>query len=284
MPSTVTVTKTVASSAAAFASIVTVSQSGVTKTVTASPSTGTVTITLPQPDLRTTVTATASASTGTVTITVPQSGVAKTVTVTTSALTGTVTITLPPSSITPTVTATTTITAVTTITATSPAGCTNPAINGGFEAGTLDWTFSNANPGFSFTTEASTSIPDGAHSGSYAGAFVSDGGPFLPGIPVDIYQTISGVGPSCASSGKYQISMFVKTVSNNCFINLYNDINAQAPVVSIQVAGGGSDPLWSEIVAPVSMPLQNGLTFAFEASCNTQDTVWFDDITMMPIQ
>jgi hypothetical protein len=227
-----------------------------------------------------TVTRTVTAGTVTITRTVPQSGVTRIVTVTAPALTGTITVTTDLA--TTDLATTVTDTATTTLTTTATATCTNPVINGGFEAGTVDWTSVNNNPGATFTTEPSSSIPGGAHSGSYAGAFIFDG-VFLPGIPVDISQTIASVDPSCAATGQYQISVFVKTVSNSCFINIYNNIESPSPVVSTQISGGGSDPPWEEVLAVVSMPLQSGWTLTLEAACNTQDTVWFDDIVVMAV-
>ena len=109
------------------------------------------------------------------------------------------------------------------------------------------------------------------------------GGEGITGIPVDIYQVITGVDKSCAATGKYQISTFVKSVSNSCFINIYNGINTNSPLLSVQIQGSGSGPVWEEVLTVVPMGLQGGWTLAFEADCNTQDTVWSDDIVVTPV-
>jgi hypothetical protein len=218
----------------------------------------------------------------TITQTLPQSDLTKTITAAASDSTSTVTIT---SDITTTITSdiATTVTATTTTTVNPSASCTNPVVNPGFEDGTTGWTFSQQNPGISFTVEPSSSIPGGAHSGSYAGAFVSNDGPFLPGIPSDIYQYFSNIDPACGTSGKYQISGFVKTAANQCYINIFNDPNSGQAIASIQIYPGGTDPLWEEFVAPVDAPMTSLAFLAFEAACNTQDPVWFDDFTVMPM-
>jgi hypothetical protein len=212
----------------------------------------------------------------TITQTVPQSGVTRTVTVTAPASIGTIIVTTD-------LATTVTDTATTTLTTTATATCTNPVINGGFEAGTVDWTSSSPNPGITFTTEPSSSIPAGAHSGSYAGAFVSNNGPFLPGVPVGIFQTIAGVDPSCAAAGQYQISVFVKTVSNSCLLISTIILTRLRRWQVLKISGRGSDPPWEEVLAVLRMPLQSGWTLTFEAACNTQDTVWFDDIVVMAV-
>lgn len=254
-PKTITVTKT-----DTVTSLVSGSK-GVSTTV--APSTVTITRTVAS-------NAIALASTITVTVTAPQSGAARTVTTTVSASKGTITVT---SDIATTVTATTTV---------APTmACPNILINPGFEDGTTGWAFNQVNPGITFAVQSSSSIPGGAHSGSYAGAFISNSGPLLPGVPSDIYQSFANINAACGTSGKYQISGFVKTASNQCYINIYNSGGGQT-LESIQLLPGGTNPPWTEFAAVVDAPLTSLSNFVFEAACNTQDPVWFDDFSIVP--
>jgi len=200
-------------------------------------------------------------TTNTVTVTVPKSSNAKTVTATVSALANTVTVThtIPQSDLTTTVTATasgsartvtvisdvaTTVTSdiATTVTTTASvapsSACPNQFVNPGFESGTTGWTYSQDNPGVSFVVQSSSSIPGGAHSGNYASAFVSNGAVFLPGNPTDIYQSFSNIPATCGTSGTYQISGYIETVANQCYVNIYNDPQSGRPVLSAQISPG----------------------------------------------
>jgi hypothetical protein len=152
--------------------------------------------------------------------------------------------------------------------------------NGGFEAGSIaDWTDDRNNPGVELTVAESSSIPGCSHSGFYSGAVVSNGGPFLPGTPADWYQNIN-IPPQYSSTQQFFFQAYVKTVGNQCYVNAY-DNESGTPFVDIMLSPGGPTPPWVEFSAVITPG--GSFQLVMETACNTQDPVWFDDISITPI-
>jgi hypothetical protein len=177
-------------------------------------------------------------------------------------------------------TATTTVTV--TATATAQPTCPQLVYNPGFETGSFTgWINDNDNPGVTGIVVASSSIPGGAHSGSYAGEWYSNpNGPFLPGTPSDFYQMIT-IPQLCGTAQQYAFQAFVKTVGNTCYVNAF-DNNSGMPLINILLSPGGTAPAWVEMSAIIT-PGSGPFNLVLEAACNTMDPVWIDDITITPI-
>jgi hypothetical protein len=150
-------------------------------------------------------------------------------------------------------------------------------MNGGFESGALTyWTNDFDNPGASFSVVPSASIPGGSHSGSYSAALITNpNGPFLPGTPADMYQSVTAP-QLCAAGQQYLFQMFVKSALNSCYVNAYDNTSG-SNFIDIFLTPGG----WMEM-SVVTTP---GTSFdlVIEAACNTGDPVWFDDISLTPV-
>jgi hypothetical protein len=88
-------------------------------------------------------------------------------------------------------------------------------MNSGFESGDLThWTNDSNNPDASFSVITSALIPGGSHSGFYSAALIFDpNGPFLPGTPADMYQSVTAP-QLCAAGQQYLFQMNMKTVGN----------------------------------------------------------------------
>jgi hypothetical protein len=84
----------------------------------------------------------------------------------------------------------------------------------------------------------------------------------------------------CAAGQQYLFQMFVKTVANTCYVNAYDD-NSGTSFINTMLTPGGATPPWVEM----SIAITPGTSFnlVIEAACNTQDTVWFDDISITPV-
>jgi hypothetical protein len=125
----------------------------------------------------------------------------------------------------------------------------------------------------------STTIPGGAHSGSYAAEFYSNPeGPFLPGTPSDFYQTIN-VPQLCGPGQQYTFQAFVKTVGNTCYVNAY-DSSTGVPIVDF-LLGPSPNPTWMEFSAVIT-PGALSFDLVLETACDTMDPVWIDDVTITP--
>jgi hypothetical protein len=170
-------------------------------------------------------------------------------------------------------TATTTVT----VSATAQPTCPQLVLNPGFEAGDLtDWVYTGDNPGVTLIVVASSSIPGGAHSGSYAAEFYQNG-VFLPGTPTDFYQTIN-VPQLCSTTQQYAFQAFVKTMANTCYVNAYDNFSG-TPFIDIMLGPGTA---WVEMSA-IIQPGAGSFQLTLETTCNTMDPVWIDDITLTPI-
>jgi hypothetical protein len=94
-----------------------------------------------------------------------------------------------------------------------------------------------------------------------------------------MYQSV--LAPQLCSAGQqYLFQMFVKTVANTCYVNAYDNDSGQS-FIDILLMPGGTTPPWVEM----SIVVTPGTNFqlVIEAACNTQDTVWFDDISLTPV-
>lgn len=159
----------------------------------------------------------------------------------------------------------------------------NIVTNGGFETGDIsDWIDISNAAGITLNVSSSANIPGGSHSGAFSGAVITPAGGPSPAGTSHLFEQNISIPSQYSSTQQYLFQGFVKTVGNICLFDAFvNEATDAGVFLSIVLNPGGATPPWVGFAAVVTPG--GSFTLILSTNCHTGDTVWFDDLSLIPI-